>query len=90
MPLSESCNRKIKLVDHFRGTPNADSARWAGVSIAAMSVRRLSGSAWAALSGRGIHRGAAGNMAAKLCIAESGCGCVSRRLRCAALERLVT
>jgi hypothetical protein len=44
----------------------ADSARWADVSIAAMSVRRLSGSAWAALSGPGIHRGAAGNMGDKV------------------------
>jgi len=39
-----------------------------------MSVRRVSGSAWAALSGPGIHRGAAGNMGGKFCIAESGCG----------------
>ena len=44
------------------GNQIADSARWADVSIAAMSVRRLSGSAWAALSGPGIYRGVAGNM----------------------------
>jgi len=31
-----------------------------------MSMRRLSGSAWAALSGPGIHRGAAGNMGDKV------------------------
>ena len=47
------------------GNQIADSARWADVSIAAMSVRRLSGPAWA-LSGPGIHRGVAGNMGDKV------------------------
>jgi hypothetical protein len=37
------------------GTPNADSALWASVSITAVSVRRLSGSACVALSGSRVH-----------------------------------
>jgi len=41
-----------------RGDPQiADSARWAEVSITAVSVRISSGSAYAALSGHDVHRG---------------------------------
>jgi hypothetical protein len=60
MAITESEHPRSATTGH--SAHNADSARWAGVSIAAMSVRRFSGSAWAALSGPGIHRGAAGNV----------------------------
>jgi hypothetical protein len=56
----------------------ADSARWAGVSITAVSVRRSSGSASSALSGSCVHLdGGEQHRRHKCCVAESRCSCTS-------------
>ena len=51
MPITMSDCRIVELLTVR--APNADSARWAGVAITAVSVRRSSGSARVELSGLG-------------------------------------
>jgi hypothetical protein len=59
---------KLSNAESFFKTPNADSARWADVSITVAVVRRSSGSAYTALATRDVHRdGQHGRFASASC-----------------------